>query len=249
ENNMENNIEYQHENPFTENLDTRLSPLQKPGYSEKEYNLVSLLAKNFVIMSYSMWDSAVKDQIRSFLTQQKLSDYLAFSILEERVAEESPDWACLLAFCYHYGIGTEFDYQKAFAWYMNSGDRGDAFGLTQIGWCYSMAIGVSRDDDESLKYYHMGAIRGHPQSALKVGESKSDFRKRFYWLEKSAIGGFPDSIIRVIRHYENGWGVSRDKHKVLYWFKQYRNIGNHDVSIFLNAIMLRFPFSSIINRF
>ena len=45
-----------------------------------------------------------------------------------------------LGYCYHEGIGTSVDKQKAFELYQSAANLGNTFGINCLGYCYNYGV-------------------------------------------------------------------------------------------------------------
>ena len=75
-----------------------------------------------------------------------------------RVAEWGDAWAQgMLAMRYFYGRGVEQSYEKFAEWVAKAAEQGEPLSQYILGWCYKDSIGVSKDPDESKKWFGLSA--------------------------------------------------------------------------------------------
>lgn len=76
-----------------------------------------------------------------------------------RVAEWGDAWAQgMLAMRYFYGRGVEQNYEKFAEWVAKAAEQGEPLSQYILGWCYKDGISVSKDSEESKKWFGLFAI-------------------------------------------------------------------------------------------
>ncbi|KAG9291225.1 hypothetical protein G9A89_021727 [Geosiphon pyriformis] len=137
------------------------------------------------------------------------------------------EFSCMLAFCYHHGIGTAQDQQAAFKWYSKAAEIGDSFGQNQLGWCFHTPLGTQIDCNKAFYWYEKAAESGNPSGQANLGfcyrnavGTKVDLKKAFYWYSMSAKAGDCLGQCNFARCYLSGWGTESDIHLAINWYKK-----------------------------
>ncbi|CAG8731060.1 1587_t:CDS:2, partial [Ambispora leptoticha] len=175
------------------------------------------------------------------VTRNTTSKYL-FKLLRNSI--HIPQYACLLAFFYHYSIGTRFNSRKTLKYYQLAANMGDSFAANQTGICYAWSIGVEKCDLQmEIRYYRISAELGHPQGqsnlahAIRRGivHEFCDKREALFWYLKATDTGYPAASWYVADCYKNGCGTMVDYHKMLIWYTKY--LKKQNVAISLNFLI------------
>jgi hypothetical protein len=95
-----------------------------------------------------------------------------------------------------------------------------------LGTCYLSGIGVERNHEEAVKWYHKAALLGYAPSQYNLGvryfEGKGvpkDYTKAVYWYRKAAEQGYAIAQYNLGKRYELGQGVSQDCQTTLKWYR------------------------------
>lgn len=90
---------------------------------------------------------------------------------------------------------TEY-YQKAAKEFRKAAERGDANAQFNLGECYSLGLGVSKNDVEATEWYAKAAEQGHARAQCYLGGcyfygkgKPKDEKKAIEWYSKAAKQG------------------------------------------------------------
>ncbi len=106
-------------------------------------------------------------------------------------------------------------------------DKGDAWGMYNLGNVYAKGIGVQLDDTESLTWYQKAAEQGYTPAYVALGQMYSDgeaflpdYAMAFEWYMKAAVKGDAGAQYIVAGMYRKGSGAQRDLKKAAEWYKK-----------------------------
>ena len=105
------------------------------------------------------------------------------------------------------------NYSDAFKWYLLGAEKGSPQAQFEVGYCYEIGQGVSKDYSEAIKWYMMAA---EPN-------------------EESNIGS-PDAQYRLGLCYENGRGVNKDLTEAIKWYSKAVNPIDNELSANVDAL-------------
>lgn len=93
--------------------------------------------------------------------------------------------------CYHNGIGTEKDDDKAYEYYKKGADLGFVSPTANVGYCYEFGRGVEQNFNEAIKYY---------KKAIELGENDgySFWRLAKLYLEGKGVSVNRDEAKRLL---------------------------------------------------
>ncbi|KAG9307718.1 hypothetical protein G9A89_023283 [Geosiphon pyriformis] len=144
-----------------------------------------------------------------------------------KIAPSNPEYACLLGFCYRYGVGTRIHHKAMLDWYKVSAQSGDLYGQSQLGWCYRAGIWIEEDSKIAFYWTLKSAEGGCPCGACDVAYcyrkgigTKIDKRKSFLWYIRSAKSGVATAQLDLARCHRYCRGTERDVHKALFWYRK-----------------------------
>ncbi|KAG9296777.1 hypothetical protein G9A89_002174 [Geosiphon pyriformis] len=171
-------------------------------------------------------DEHLQDKIYEWRKSKNMEPEQIFKQLL-KIATSNPDYACLLGFCYHYGIGTRIHQKSMIDWYKVSAESGDLYGQSQLGWCYKGAVGTLKDPKVAFYWTLKSAEGGSPSGGCNAAYyylngigTKIDKRKSFRWYIRSAESGVATAQCNLARCHRLRWGTERDVHKAIFWYRK-----------------------------
>jgi uncharacterized protein len=121
------------------------------------------------------------------------------------------------------------NYREALRLFQPLAEKGDAEAQYYVGRMYEKGQGVSKDQEQVVKWYTLAAQNGHAgaQYRLAVGHAygfaglERDEQEAGMWLQRSAEGGHKKAQKYLGRAYADGrFGLRRDPVKAEYWTKK-----------------------------
>ena len=118
------------------------------------------------------------------------------------------------------------DPKEKFYWFEKAANRGDCFGMWNLGNAYINGNGVDKDIEHGLSLIVRGANNGCPGAAeqlarmYETGDNvEIDGQQAINWLEKAISLGSEDSLFNLANLYYNGEIVAEDFKKALHYYK------------------------------
>lgn len=116
------------------------------------------------------------------------------------------------------------NYKCAYSVWLSLAERGHNFAQQNIAKMYSTGKGVTKNDNEAVKWYKKAAEQGVPISQFTLGTLyskgkgvKKDNEQASIWFRKAAIQGHSPSQYNLALRYESGKGINKDLKQSLYW--------------------------------
>jgi TPR repeat protein len=88
------------------------------------------------------------------------------------------------------------DYAKAVSWFRKAAERGDARGLSSLGYMHRNGWGVPKDDAKAIFWFRKAAEQGNVKAQYNLGQMylfgrgvSKDNIKAAHWLRKSVEQG------------------------------------------------------------
>lgn len=133
----------------------------------------------------------------------------------------------LLSLAYQYGIGIEWNNEKALEYLIKAADAGDPKALCEIGVYYQNGIGVEVDEEKAFEYFIKAADAGEPLAACKVGayySEKQDYENAKKYYQIAVEKNIPGAIIQLGNLHSK---CNEPKEAFKCWMKATTYEGNH----------------------
>jgi TPR repeat protein len=152
----------------------------------------------------------------------------AFHWFEKAAKQGHPEAQFETGRCYEFGEGVPEDLRQAARWFEEAAMQGHAEAQFYLGGLYWFGEGFERNEEKALNLWFLGAANGEPDCQhnlaahyFNLGEKDpANYRKAYYWYRQAAEGGLPGDQYMVGLMCENGWGVKKDEHSALSWYKK-----------------------------
>jgi hypothetical protein len=119
------------------------------------------------------------------------------------------------------------DYDTALSIWRNLADEGSADAQYALGDAYFKGQGVSRDLNESMKWFERAAKSGNARAMFNIGAAywegngtRQSYAEAVEWWEKSAATGQSEAQYNLGLAYYFGKGVEKDLDHALKWIRQ-----------------------------
>lgn len=116
------------------------------------------------------------------------------------------------------------DYVTALKKFKSAAASGNAFAQRQIGFAYTLGLGVKADSAEAIKWHMLAAEQGDTLAQRTVGDSYyfgqgvlQDYSEAMKWYRVAALGGHLQSKFMLGLMHLNGEGVIQDYVKAHMW--------------------------------
>ena len=135
------------------------------------------------------------------------------------------------------------DYQTALAEWQPLAEDGYADAQFGLGLMFANGFGVTLNDDQALKWYHLAADQGHAQAQCNIavmfangwGVPQSN-EEAFKWYSLAAEAGLTEAQFSLAKRYSKGRGIDKDRVAALQWFSIAAELGNTNASFKRDAI-------------
>jgi|688.fasta_scaffold131807_2 TPR repeat protein len=114
---------------------------------------------------------------------------------------------------------------KRFEESMAKANKGEATAQTGVAICYSIGMGVDKDDELAVFWWRKAAEQGEATAqsllGLKYQEGRGvarDYEKAVFWWRKAAEQGMPQAQRSLADSYMEGLGVEKDMTQATFWW-------------------------------
>jgi len=119
---------------------------------------------------------------------------------------------------------------KAFVLYTKSAEQGYAVAQGNLAAMYE----ASGKPKKALELYLKAAKNGDASAQCRLGKIyryghlgvSSDYGKSFYWLQQADNQDYPEAAYEIGMLYQFGFGVDKNLHKAVSWFKRSKSLGD-----------------------
>ena len=170
---------------------------------------------------YRPWTRKTKKQLLSVIKNILLPAY----------AEGNQDAIFWLFFAYFYGLGVEWDREKALEYYKSLAEYGYPNIQCGLG-TYYRDINEGRMNRKAVRWFTKAAKQGNVEAMWWLGECYADLygvrnndRKAFLWYKRAAERGHEEAAWNLALFYQRGIGVKKNLDFAAEW---YDKAGLHD---------------------
>ena len=124
----------------------------------------------------------------------------------------SVDEACMLGSGYH----DQKDYAKAYSFFLQAAEQGDALGCAWVGFYYENGYAVETSEEEACRWYEKAAALGNAYAANargQIAKRHDDYAAALPFFTQAADAGNDDARATLGWMYFNGRGAERDYQK------------------------------------
>src|SRR5258708_6463064 len=116
------------------------------------------------------------------------------------------------------------EFEAALEWFRRAAEQNYAEAESKIGFCYSNAKGVVKDDAESVRWYRRASEHGLAKAQHNLGlcyfKGKGvakDLTEATVWFRKAAEQHYAPAQSNLGACYQGGEGVEKDPVKAVQW--------------------------------
>jgi len=125
------------------------------------------------------------------------------------------------------GYVTDQDVSKAFEWYLDRANKGDAYGQFVVGYMYSHGLGVEKNSQKAIEWLEKSRMNGFKKGNYQLAymymyadPSLRDYKKAFSLCQDLAEQKDRDGEMALGYMYEMGYGVQKDYKTALELYKR-----------------------------
>ncbi|MFZ2654305.1 MAG: hypothetical protein WAX69_05275, partial [Victivallales bacterium] len=107
-------------------------------------------------------------------------------------------------------------YSEAYKSFLESARRGNDGAQTDLGYMYETGLGISKNIDEAMYWYHEAAIKGNSRAKSNYAyllEKHEKYNEAFTWLDEAANEGYIPAKLRLGCLYIMGKGIKKNNKK------------------------------------
>lgn len=147
---------------------------------------------------------------------------------EREEPEDDPDDACAMG--WHYSRAKE--HEKSLPYFLKAANGGVISAMCQLGWMYRSGTGVTRDLEESLRWYRLAEANGNAWGTLGIAEAYDQGlalpvdRVKAYELFQSAMnntgansGARGRAAYQLGRYHEQGIERPTNRVEAVKWYR------------------------------
>ena len=115
------------------------------------------------------------------------------------------------------------DAEGAFARYLDLANEGVAYAQAVVGWSYWKGEAIERDLEKARFWFQRAAERGEPQAQWYLARAlihSGNVAAALPWLERAANADFGPACFRLVRFYDQGKLLIRDRARAFGLAKQ-----------------------------
>ena len=124
----------------------------------------------------------------------------------------------------------------------NKAQRGDASAQYDLGLCYHLGKGVTKDSKQAFYWWRKAAEQGFAVAQYNLGVYydngegvAQDYQQAVYWFRKAAEQGDEDAQYWLGDYY-SGEGVAKDLKQAAYWYRKAAEQGNYFAKVALEEV-------------
>lgn len=205
------------------NCKTYLKECEKLEINDK-YKEVYLISDYLKIYS----DNLDFYQARSIFYSEIPNVERMLSLCNKAIAAGDHHALNLMGLIYMSGNGVERDYKTATEWYLKAADKGNIYGLTNMGDIYiEGSTDVNLDPIKAISFYQKAASQGYPVAMYKLGSLyyfgeiiPEDYIEAMKWFLKAADRKNGNAMHYIGRMYDLGYGVAENTTTALSWYRK-----------------------------
>jgi len=118
-------------------------------------------------------------------------------------------------------------YAEAFSLYQGLAAQGDSSAQFDLGAMYEAGQGVTKDEAQSMVWYHKSAEQGDASAQFNLGIKYNfgqgvaqDYSQAVYWYNKAAEQGDKNAQSNLGFMYSNGKGTAKDEAQAVVWYRK-----------------------------
>lgn len=122
-------------------------------------------------------------------------------------------------------------------------ESGNRFAQAQVGYMYSVGMGVKKNENESIRFFELAAAQGVINAQMNLGAAyadgrgvKKDYSVALNWYRKAADAGDAGAQNGLGVMYEAGQGVKKDVSEALKYYSQAAKGGNANATFALERL-------------
>jgi len=131
-------------------------------------------------------------------------------------------------------LGSEDSEKESFCLFLSAAKQGYVKAQYEVGKCYLSGLGVKRNQEEAINWFHKAAEQGDAEAQENVADlyynsgkaSKQDELESIKWYRKAAEQGNARAQYMLGIIYSKEQGAAQDKDEALKWFRMAADQGH-----------------------
>ena len=155
----------------------------------------------------------------------------AFNLVKHIAESDAKNTAAIigLAYCYENGIGIAQNTEKAFDFYKQAANAGNAFAMCMVAVKFQFGNGVRKDLRKAIEWYKKAADIGYENAYFCLGEiylDKKDNQKAGTYFRKGADTGDVGCMFKLAEMCEHGLGMVKNEQLAFQWYLRAAEAGD-----------------------
>ena len=134
--------------------------------------------------------------------------------------------------------------QNSFEKKLTAARNGDVNAQYELGCCYYDGIGVLKDYQLAVYWFHRAAKKKNVDAQLALGKccfygygvDKQDYKLAVSWFQKAAKKENSEAQLLLGDCFYNGLGVKKDSIQSVYWYRKSANLGNAQAQYMMGTL-------------
>lgn len=132
---------------------------------------------------------------------------LAFQIFSELAEKGDIEATAWLGRCYHNGVGTVIDHNKAFACFQKAAEKNEPWAINGLGVCYEYGYGTTKNLQLAMKCFGLAADMNHPLGTLNLAKTYGDINNKNVYNTKTAETYYKKALALKAQGAESAYGT------------------------------------------
>ena len=146
------------------------------------------------------------------------TDGLSYEVVLNRIEDGVVDGMCPAGLIQDYGGGVSKKPDEALRLCFLAAEEGNSHAQALVGYCFLFEIGVKRNGSRAFYWYNLSAEQGYAVAKYDLGCMFSagvwthrSYRHATQWLLLAAEQNHPEALESLVRFYDMGRGVKKNK--------------------------------------
>lgn len=126
-------------------------------------------------------------------------------------------------------------------------ELGNSWAQNELGCCYTLGDGVSKNDTEATRWFQAAAIQGNPWGQANLGTAcyegrgiEQSFELAIFWYKKAAMQNHPGAQYNLALMYFDGTGTEKNPEEAIKYLHKSSKLGVLEAKTVLEKIKTDF---------